>query len=46
MASAKRDDENFCYAAAWGYTGDFAKPELNKEPLTFEEVHLAVRSYK
>ncbi|MFM2167663.1 MAG: hypothetical protein RIS79_2034, partial [Verrucomicrobiota bacterium] len=43
---AKRDDENFCYAAAWGYTGDFAKPTLNKEPLTFEEVHLAVRSYK
>jgi succinate dehydrogenase / fumarate reductase flavoprotein subunit len=43
---AKRDDENFSYAAAWGYTGDFAKPTLNKEPLTFEEVHLAVRSYK
>jgi|UniRef100_UPI00378309B9 succinate dehydrogenase / fumarate reductase flavoprotein subunit len=43
---AKRDDENFSYAAAWGYTGDFAKPELNKEPLAFEEVHLAVRSYK
>jgi succinate dehydrogenase / fumarate reductase, flavoprotein subunit len=43
---ARRDDENFSYAAAWGYTGDFAKPELNKEPLTFEEVHLAVRSYK
>ena len=43
---AKRDDENFTYAAAWGYTGDFAKPELNKEDLKFEEVHLAVRSYK
>lgn len=43
---AKRDDENFCYAAAWEYTGDFAKPILNKEELTFEEVHLAVRSYK
>src|SRR5690606_31316602 len=43
---AKRDDENFCYAAAWEYTGDFAKPILNKEHLTFEEVHLAVRSYK
>ena len=43
---AKRDDENFSYSAAWGYSGDFAKPELNKEPLTFEEVHLAVRSYK
>ncbi len=43
---AKRDDENFTYAAAWGYTGDFAQPELNKEELKFEEVHLAVRSYK
>lgn len=43
---AKRDDENFTYAAAWGYTGDFSKPQLNKEDLTFEEVHLAVRSYK
>jgi len=43
---AKRDDENYCYAAAWEYTGDFAKPILNKEQLTFEEVHLSVRSYK
>ena len=43
---AKRDDENFCYAAAWEYTGDYGKPTLNKEPLSFEEVHLAVRSYK
>jgi len=43
---AKRDDENFCYAAAWEYTGDFGTPTLNKEPLSFEEVHLAVRSYK
>jgi succinate dehydrogenase / fumarate reductase flavoprotein subunit len=43
---AKRDDDNFCYAAAWEYTGDLSKPKLNKEPLTFEEVHLSVRSYK
>ncbi|MFM7606498.1 MAG: fumarate reductase/succinate dehydrogenase flavoprotein subunit [Prosthecobacter sp.] len=43
---AKRDDENFCYAAAWEYTGDLGKPTLNKEALSFEEVHLAVRSYK
>ena len=43
---AKRDDANFTYAAAWGYTGDLAKPQLNKEELKFEEVHLAVRSYK
>jgi len=43
---AKRNDEDFAYAAAWEYTGDFAKPKLNKEELTFEAVHLAVRSYK
>jgi succinate dehydrogenase / fumarate reductase flavoprotein subunit len=43
---AKRDDENFCYAAAWEYSGDLARPNLNKEQLTFEEVHLQVRSYK
>jgi succinate dehydrogenase / fumarate reductase flavoprotein subunit len=43
---AKRDDENFSYAAAWEYTGNLSQPTLNKEPLTFEEVHLAVRSYK
>jgi succinate dehydrogenase / fumarate reductase flavoprotein subunit len=43
---AKRDDENYCYAAAWEHTGDLSKPKLNKEPLTFEEVHLSVRSYK
>jgi succinate dehydrogenase / fumarate reductase, flavoprotein subunit len=43
---AKRDDENYCYAAAWEHTGDLSKPKLNKEQLTFEEVHLSVRSYK
>jgi len=43
---AKRNDDDFAYAAAWEYTGDFSKPILNKEQLTFEEVHLAVRSYK
>ncbi|MDB6137451.1 MAG: succinate dehydrogenase or fumarate reductase, flavoprotein subunit [Verrucomicrobiaceae bacterium] len=43
---AKRNDEEFAYAAAWEYTGDFGKPKLNKEELTFEAVHLAVRSYK
>jgi succinate dehydrogenase / fumarate reductase flavoprotein subunit len=43
---ARRDDDHFCYAAAWEFTGDFAKPALNKEDLKFEEVHLAVRSYK
>jgi succinate dehydrogenase / fumarate reductase, flavoprotein subunit len=43
---ALRHDDKFTYAAAWEYTGDFAKPNLHKEDLKFEEVHLAVRSYK
>jgi succinate dehydrogenase / fumarate reductase, flavoprotein subunit len=43
---AKRDDENFCYVAAWEYKGVDKMPELHKEPLTFENVKLAVRSYK
>lgn len=43
---AKRDDENFCYVAAWEFKGVDKDPELHKEPLTFENVHLAVRSYK
>ena len=43
---AKRDDENFSYAAAWEYTGELAKPELHKEPLVFEYVKPSQRSYK
>jgi succinate dehydrogenase / fumarate reductase flavoprotein subunit len=43
---AKRDDVNFSYVAAWGYSGDLSKPQLNKEPLEFEYVHPSQRSYK
>ncbi len=43
---AKRDDVNFSYVAAWAYSGDLAKPQLNKEPLEFEYVHPSQRSYK
>ncbi len=43
---AKRDDENFCYVGAWEFKGVGSEPELHKEPLAFENVHLAVRSYK
>jgi succinate dehydrogenase / fumarate reductase flavoprotein subunit len=43
---AKRDDENYCYAAAWEWKGVDREPELHKEPLKFEFVKLAVRSYK
>jgi succinate dehydrogenase / fumarate reductase, flavoprotein subunit len=43
---ALRDDEHFAYVAAWEYTGRDADPRLHTEPLTFEYVHLAQRSYK
>jgi succinate dehydrogenase flavoprotein subunit len=43
---ALRDDENFAYVAAWQYGGEGKRPQLRKEPLDFENVHLAVRSYK
>ncbi len=43
---ALRDDENFCYVAAWEYTGDNAPENLHKEPLVFENVKLSQRSYK
>jgi len=43
---AMRDDENFAYAAAWEFKGVGKEPELHKEPLKFENVKLAVRSYK
>ncbi len=43
---ALRDDEEFAYVAAWEFTGDLSRPALHKEPLTFENVHLAQRSYK
>ena len=43
---AKRDDANFSYAAAWEFKGVDKEPELHKEPLKFENIHLAVRSYK
>ncbi len=43
---AQRDDENFSYVAAWEYQGEGKAPVLHKEPLTFEYVPLAQRSYK
>ncbi|MBU0646716.1 succinate dehydrogenase (quinone) flavoprotein subunit, partial [Patescibacteria group bacterium] len=43
---AKRDDENFCHAAVWEYTGDGKEPDFHKEPLVFENVKLTQRSYK
>ncbi|MDZ4686450.1 MAG: fumarate reductase/succinate dehydrogenase flavoprotein subunit [Planctomycetaceae bacterium] len=41
-----RNDHDFCYVAAWEHRGVDETPTLHKEPLTFEEVHLATRDYK
>jgi succinate dehydrogenase / fumarate reductase flavoprotein subunit len=43
---ARRDDERFAYVAAWEYAGPDRPQLLHKEPLDFEYVHLAQRSYK
>src|SRR5881409_1467208 len=43
---ALRDDEHFAHVAAWEYTGRLAEPNLHREPLHFEYVHLSQRSYR
>jgi len=41
----KRDDENFMYVSAWEFKGEDREPVLHKEPLKFEFVKVASRSY-
>ena len=43
---AKRDDDHFCHVAALEYTGAGQTPKRNVEELSFDNVHLATRSYK
>jgi len=43
---ARRDDAKFCYVAAWEHAGDQDGWKLHREPLEFENVQLATRSYK
>jgi succinate dehydrogenase / fumarate reductase flavoprotein subunit len=43
---ATRDDENFAHAAVWEYKGEGKEPERHKEELKYENIELAVRSYK
>jgi len=43
---ALRNDNDYCYVAAWEYAGQEATPILVKEPLVFEYVKLTQRSYK
>ena len=43
---AQRDDADFAYVGAWESPGNGQEPVLHKEPLDFENVHLATRNYK
>lgn len=43
---ALRNDELFQFISAWEWTGEGNEPGLVKEPLVFEELQPAVRSYK
>jgi succinate dehydrogenase / fumarate reductase flavoprotein subunit len=43
---ALRDDERYTFVSAWEFAGQDQHPILNKEPLSFEYVKLAQRSYK
>jgi succinate dehydrogenase / fumarate reductase flavoprotein subunit len=43
---ALRDDERFSFVSAWEWKGEGDLWDLHREPLAFEHVHLAQRSYK
>ena len=43
---AQRNDDLYANVSAWEWTGDPSAPALHTEPLTFEYVKLATRSYK
>ncbi len=43
---AMRDDTDFCHVGAWEFAGEGKRPIRHIEPLEFENVHLATRSYK
>lgn len=43
---AMRNDEDYAHAAVWEYKGPDEEPALHKEPMSFEHVKLATRSYK
>ncbi len=43
---AKRNDDEFAYVAAWEWIGDGQPQRLHKEPLKYENVKMATRSYK
>ena len=42
----ERNDDLFCYVAAWEYQGRGSESILHKEPLQFKDCPLGTRSYK
>ena len=43
---AKRNDVDYTFVGVWEYKGDQTEPALHKEPLIYENIKLATRSYK
>jgi succinate dehydrogenase / fumarate reductase flavoprotein subunit len=43
---ALRNDADYAHVSVWEFTGAGNQPKLHKEPLSFESVKLAERSYK
>jgi succinate dehydrogenase / fumarate reductase flavoprotein subunit len=43
---AQRNDADYSHVSAWEYSGEDAASVMHTEPLDFENVQLAVRSYK
>ncbi len=43
---ALRDDEHYAHVSAWQFQGEGAVPVRQTEPLVYEKVKLATRSYK
>jgi succinate dehydrogenase / fumarate reductase flavoprotein subunit len=42
----QRNDKDFCHVAAWEYRGPDQEPARHVEPLNYETIQLAERSYK
>jgi len=43
---ALRNDADFAHVTTWQWTGDSANPAEHREPLVYDNVELATRSYK
>ena len=41
-----RDDEKYCYVAAWEFKGEPGEAQLHKEQLVFKDIEIKQRSYK